>query len=93
MIRSFADAATEHFYATGRSRHFPPELCKRAAMRRTQLNAAMRPDDLRSPPSNRLGALKGDRKGQWRIRIHDQWPVRFRFEKGETFEVEIVVCH
>ncbi|MGQ0750351.1 MAG: type II toxin-antitoxin system RelE/ParE family toxin [Betaproteobacteria bacterium] len=65
----------------------------RAAMRLTQLHAATRIDDLRLPPSNRLEALKGDRKGQWSIRINDQWRVCFRFEGGHALDVEIVDYH
>ena len=60
-------------------------------MRLTQLNAAARIDDLRQPPSNQ--ALKGDRKGQWSIRIDAQWRVCFRFEAGDVFDVEIVDDH
>ena len=62
-------------------------------MRLTQLNAAVRVEDLRMPPSNRLEALHGDRDGQWSIRINDQWRICFRFEDGDAFEVEIVDYH
>ena len=62
-------------------------------MRLTQLNAATALDDLRSPPSNRLEQLKGDRKGEWSIRINEQWRVCFRFESGDAFDVEIVDYH
>lgn len=50
-------------------------------------------EDLRSPPGNRLEALRGDRKGQWSIRINDQWRVCFRFEDGNALDVEIVDYH
>jgi len=93
VIRSFASAETERFFATGKSRRLPPEIRKRAAMRLTQLNAATRLDDLRVPPSNRLEALKHDRSGQWSIRINDQWRICFRFENGDAFDVEIVDYH
>jgi proteic killer suppression protein len=93
VIRSFADAETDRFYATGRSRRFPPEIRARAGRRLTQLNAATLIEDLRLPPSNRLEALKADRKGQWSIRINDQWRVCFRFEGGDAFDVEIVDYH
>ncbi len=93
MIRSFANSETERFFATGKSRRLPSEIIKRAAMRLTQLNAAMSIDDLRFPPSNRLEALKGDRKGQWSIRINEQWRVCFRFEDGDAFDVEIIDYH
>ena len=93
MIRSFGDAETERFYATGKSRRYPPAILARAGMRLTQLDAATRLDDLRLPPSNRLEALKRDRSGQWSIRINEQWRVCFRFEGGDAFDVEIVDYH
>jgi len=62
-------------------------------MRLIQLNAATTLDDLRFPPSNRLEALKRDRRGQWSIRINDQWRVCFRFEGGDVLDVEIVDYH
>jgi proteic killer suppression protein len=62
-------------------------------MRLTQLNAATSVEDLRFPPSNRLEALKGDRKGQWSIRIDNQWRLCFRFMDGDAIDVEIVDYH
>jgi len=93
MIITFADAQTERFFTTGRSKHFPPDVLKRAGKRLTQLDAAVTLDDLRMPPSNRLEALSGDRAGQWSIRINDQWRVCFRFENGEACDVEITDYH
>ena len=49
--------------------------------------------DLKSPPGNRLEALRGNRKGSWSIRINDQWRLCFRYEGGDAFEVEIVDYH
>lgn len=62
-------------------------------MRLTQLNAVAQMEDLKEPRSNRLEALKGDRKGQWSIPINDQWRVCFRFFNGDAFDVEIVDYH
>ncbi len=93
MIRSFASAETERFFATGKSRRMPTEILKRAAMRLTQLNAVTAVEDLRFPPSNRLEALKGDRKGQWSIRVDNQWRLCFSFTGGDAFDVEIVDYH
>lgn len=93
MIRSFASAETERFYATGKSRRIPPEIRTRAALRLTQLNAATRTEDLRLPLSNQLEALSGERNGQWSIRVNQQWRVCFRFENGDAFDVEIVDYH
>jgi toxin HigB-1 len=93
VIRSFADSETKRFYTTGRSRRFPPQIRARAAMRLTQIDAATQIEDLKQPPSNRLEALKGDRKGQWSIRINDQWRVCFRFAKGDAYDLAIVDYH
>jgi proteic killer suppression protein len=93
VIRTFGDGETERFFAAGSSRRIPTEIRRRAAMRLIQLNAATRVEDLRQPPSNRLELLRGDRAGQWSVRINDQWRVCFRFENGDAFDVEIVDYH
>ena len=93
VIQTFADSETEGFYTAGKSPRMPPEIRKRAAMRLLQLNAATQIEDLRLPPSNRLEQLRGDRAGQWSIRINDQWRVCFRFKSGDAFEVAIVDYH
>ena len=93
MIRSFANTETERFFATGKSRRLPTEIIKRAAMRLTQIGAATSIEDLRFPPSNRLEALRGDRRGQWSVRINEQWRICFRFLEGDAFDVEITDYH
>lgn len=93
MIKSFANAETERLFATGKSRRLPPEIFRRVVMRLTQLDAAAVVEDLRQPLSNRLEALSGDRRGQWSIRVNDQWRLCFRFESGNAFDVEIVDYH
>ena len=93
VIRFFANAETERFFMTGKSRRVPTEIRVRAAMRLTQVNAATRVEDLRLPPSNQLEPVKGARKGQWSIRVNDQWRVCFRFDRGDAFDVEIVDYH
>lgn len=57
------------------------------------LNAAINLNDLRSPPGNRLEALKGDRKGQHSIRINNQWRICFVWKDGNADDVEIVDYH
>ena len=93
MIKSFADAETQRFYTTGKSRRFSSNILKRAIKRLTQLDATTHLEDLRTPPSNRLEALTGDRAGKWSIRINDQWRLCFRFQNGEAYDVEIVDYH
>jgi toxin HigB-1 len=93
MIRSFSDSEAERFFTTGKSRRYPPSIRTRASMRLIQLNAATRLDDLRLPPSKLLETLKCDRKGQWSIRINNQWRVCFCFENGDVYDVEIDDYH
>lgn len=50
-------------------------------------------DDLRLPPGNRLEKLKGDRAGQWSIRINQQWRICFCWRSGDAYDVEIVDYH
>jgi proteic killer suppression protein len=57
------------------------------------LHRATRLDDLRIPPANRLESLRGNRAGQWSIRVNDQWRLCFVFENGQAFDVEIVDYH
>lgn len=57
------------------------------------LNAAVHLDDLRIPPANRLEALKGERRGQYSIRINDQRRICFRWMEGDVVQVEIVDYH
>lgn len=67
---------------------------ERIAQRKlAQLDAAATLDFLRVLPGNRLETLKGNRKGQFSIRINDQWRVCFRFEDGNAFDAEIVDYH
>ena len=94
MIRSFRDAETQELWETGRSRRKPPASLRRVALRKLLLlDNATSLEDLRVPPGNRLEALKGDRKGQFSIRINDQYRICFRWQEGNAYEVEITDYH
>jgi toxin HigB-1 len=90
MIRSFAEKATEELFRTGdcpaRWRSFEAVALRKLDM----VDAATRLDDLRSPPGNRLEALKGDRRGQHSIRINQQWRVCFVWTPDGPEAVKIV---
>ena len=62
-------------------------------MKLDQLDAATNLDFLRVPPGNRLEALKGDRQGQFSIRVNDQWRLCFRWSEGNADDVEFVDYH
>lgn len=93
MIRSYRNKISETV-ARGRStKGFPPDLLKRTLNKLTILEYAATLDDLRSPPGNRLEKLSGDRKGQYSIRINDQWRICFTWTEAGAEEVEIADYH
>lgn len=93
MIRGFADKETEKVFDRRHSRRLPVEM-QRAALRKLLLiDAALSLNTLRVPPSNRLEKLKGDRAGQYSVRINDQWRICFRWEDGDAYDVEITDYH
>lgn len=92
MIRSFTDEETEKVFRHRHSRRYA--AFERVAFRKLrQVHRALRVEELNSPPGNRLEALKGDRAGQWRIRINDQWRICFAWRDGDAYDVEIVDYH
>lgn len=92
MIKSFRSRETESlFQLEGHHRWLNIE---RVALRKlVQLDLAASLDDMRVPPGNRLEALQGNRKGQWSIRINDQFRICFRWGADGPENVEIVDCH
>lgn len=94
MIRSYSDRDTERLATGEKIRRWEP-FRKQAEKRLRILDAAMVLGDLAALNSNRLEALKGNRKGQFSIRINDQWRLCFRWGKDEPgpSSVEIVDYH
>ena len=97
MIASFRDKGTEDLFDGRDSKQArkscPPDLVRVARRKLDQLNQAVALGDLRAPPSNRLEKLKGERDGQYSIRINDQWRVCFRWTGSAAEDVEIVDYH
>ena len=93
MISSFKDKEAERIWRGEFSRRLPREIQEVARRKLRMLNAARAVQDLRIPPANRLEGLKGNRGGQFSIRINDQWRICFRFFAGQASEVEIVDYH
>jgi toxin HigB-1 len=94
MILGYRDKRTREFAAGKRIRAFEG-FARRAEMKLDQLEAATSLEDLGALPGNRLEALKGDRKGQYSIRINDQWRICFEWPHGSKgpVNVEIVDYH
>lgn len=92
MIRNYKDKDTATFAEGTSIKRF--RAFERVAYRKLKyLMAAAVLEDLRVPPGNRLEALSGDRKGQYSIRINDQWRICFRWDNNAAEDVEIVDYH
>ena len=93
MIRSLKGKIAESIAERARVKGFPPELITAAENKLTMIEAATVLEDLKSPPGNKLHALKDDRKGQHAIRINDQWRVCFTWKDGGAEDLEITDYH
>lgn len=93
MIRSFAERESALIWSGRRSRKLPADIQAVALRKLRLLNQARTFNDLRVPPGNRLETLKGDRAGQYSIRINDRWRICFEWSHGGPGNVEIVDYH
>ena len=92
MIRGFRCRETEKVFQRRYSKRF--SRIQRVALRKLLiLDAADTLTDLRISPGNRLESLSADRRGQYSIRINDQWRICFRWKNGDATDVEIVDYH
>ncbi len=93
VLRSFADKDTERVWLREPSRRLD-QSTQRAALRKLLiLDAAEKLDDARIPPGNRLEKLRGDRAGQYSIRVNQQWRICFRWSAAGPEDIEIVDYH
>jgi len=93
MIKSFFCKETQKIFNRHFSRKLPYHIQEKARQKLLLIDAAIALNDLKIPPGNRLEELKGSRKGQYSIRINDQWRICFAWEDGDAFHVEIVDYH
>ncbi|HEY1075197.1 MAG TPA: type II toxin-antitoxin system RelE/ParE family toxin [Fontimonas sp.] len=92
MILGFKCKHTQALFEGGHPKRF--RAIKVVATRKlTQLDSAMTLEFMRSPPGNRLEALRGNRAGQYSVRINDQWRLCFRWVDGHAEDVEIADYH
>ena len=92
MIRSFRDKETEAIFKQQGVRRLQ-QIAAVALRRLVQIDSAEELRDLASPPANRLERLKGDRAGQYSVRINDRYRVFFRWKDGDAYGVEITDYH
>ena len=93
MIRSFKDKETEKVFARILSRKLPQSIQQTAYRKLRMINNSIDLEDLRLPPANRLEKLKGDREGQYSVRINKQWRICFEWLDGDAYSVEIADYH
>ena len=93
MIRSFGNEAARAAWERRFVKGVPQDALRIGKRKLIQMHHARSLDDLRAPPGNRLEALRGDRCGQYSIRINDQWRVCFVWRDGDAFDVVIIDYH
>jgi len=93
MIQSFKCKETNKIFHGLFSRKFPSSIQTRAYNKLAAIHVSLTLEDLKSPPSNHLEQLKGDRAGQHSIRINNQYRICFIWNEGNAIEVEIVDYH
>jgi proteic killer suppression protein len=93
VIRSFSDSKTAQVFNRIRVSKWGKDIQRQALRKLLLLEAAENVEDLRVPPGNKLERLKGNRKGQYSIRINDQWRICFKWSNGNATDVEIVDYH
>jgi toxin HigB-1 len=93
VIKSFRDKQTELVWNREYSKRLPRDIQERALMKLQQLHAAGDLKDLSIPSSNKLELLKGDRKGEYSIRVNQRWRICFKWKDGHAADVEIADYH
>ena len=93
MIKSFRCKETEKLFHGRFSSKLPQSIQRTAVIKLKMLNAATVLDTLRVPPSHYLEALRGEREGQYSIRINKQWRICFVWQGNDAYDVEIVDYH
>jgi len=93
MIKSFKSKETEKIFKGKFSKKLPQEIQFRALIKLHSIDVSECINDLRTPPSNHLELLQGDRSGQYSIKINDQYRICFNWLDNSAFNVEITDYH
>jgi toxin HigB-1 len=93
MIKSFKCKHAEKLFNRLPVKKFPATVKKTMLRKLVMVHAAIEVNDLRIPPGNTLKPLSGNRKGEWSIRINDQWRVCFKWQSGNAYDVIIEDYH
>jgi toxin HigB-1 len=93
VIRSFADRRAKAVFEDVPVKGIGPDVRRTARKKLLMLDRSLTLGDLRVPPGNRLEALKGDRAGQYSVRVNDQWRICFVWRQADAYDVEITDYH
>lgn len=93
MIQSFGNRETERIFHRIPTRKLAQDIRRVVLRKLWMLDAAIGLQDLRVPPANRLEKLRGDRAGQYSIRVNDQWRICFTWKDGRAYHVELTDYH
>lgn len=93
MIKNFRSKEARKIWLGLISLRLPRHIQQIARRKLRMLNNSRQLSDLRIPPNNRLEALKGDKSGQYSIRINDQWRICFKWSDGDVYDVSIEDYH
>ena len=93
MIKTFADKETNRIYNQKFSKVLPRDIQRIALRKLIMIDNASDINDLRVPPSNHLEKLRGDREGQYSIRINDKYRICFVERSGDFYDIEIIDYH
>jgi len=93
MIKTFKCKETEGIFNLYRSKKLPQDIQQTALRKLRMLHRSSTLEELRLPPANQLEKLRGDRAGQWSIRINNQWRICFEWYEGNAYNVEIIDYH
>jgi proteic killer suppression protein len=92
-MNKFKDALTRRIFEGIAVKGIPPKIMRKAVIKLTMVEAATDIRELATPPSNNLEKLKGDRAGQWSIRVNDKYRVCFEWRNGRACEIEFTDYH
>jgi toxin HigB-1 len=93
MIKSFNSKETAKVWKGDFPKKLPESIQRKARLKLRMLHNSTSLDDLKIPPANRLEQLKGDREGQYSMRINSQWRICFMWNSGDATDVEIADYH
>ena len=92
-MNKFKDNLTRRIFDGEIEKGFPIELLRRTVIKLTMVEAATDIRELAIPPSNRLEKLKGDRDGQWSVRVNDKYRICFDWDNNRAYNMEFVDYH